>query len=315
MSLSFADFGAVEAALEPRELVEALREGFRSGCEMPPRHRHTWGRSNEPDATFVLMPAWQNDGVMGVKLTSIVPGNSARGLASVMPIYILFDPLTGRPTKVLDGRAITLNRTAAASALAATYLARKDATRLVMMGTGELAPYLVRAHCAVRPIEQVEIWGRNPEKAQLTAKSLAGLKQDVKVVEDVEESVSRADIVSCATLAAEPIVRGAWLSAGVHLDLVGSFTPHMREADDEAVTRASLFADKREACLQEPGDFTQPIKAGVISESSVLADLFALTRGEHPGRANSEEITLFKSVGLALEDLVAAQLVVQKQNN
>ena len=189
---------------------------------------------------------------------------------------------------MLDGRAITLNRTAAASALAATYLARKDATRLVMMGTGELAPYLVRAHCAVRPIEQVEIWGRNPEKAQLTAKSLAGLKQDVKVVEDIEESVSRADIVSCATLAAEPIVHGAWLSAGVHLDLVGSFTPHMREADDEAVTRASLFADKREACLQEPGDFTQPIKAGVISEAAACRPV-CLDPGEHPGR-NSEEI-------------------------
>lgn len=313
MSLSFADFDAVEAALDPSELVEALRKGFRLGCEMPPRHRHTWGRSNEADATFVLMPAWQTDGVMGVKLTSIVPGNSARGIASVMPIYILFDPLTGKPTKVLDGRAITLNRTAAASALAATYLARKDAAKLVMMGTGDLAPYLVRAHCAVRPITHVEIWGRNPEKAQRTVESLSGLKQEIKVVENLEQSVTSADIISCATLAVDPIVSGAWLSPGAHLDLVGSFTPLMRETDDEAIRRARLFADKREACLMEPGDLTQPLKAGVISESDLLADLFSLTRGEHPGRETDEEITLFKSVGLALEDLVAAQLVVEKQ--
>lgn len=313
MSLSFADFSAVDTALEPRELINALRESFRAGCEMPLRQQHVWGRNNEPDASFILMPAWQNNGMLGVKLISVVPGNSTRGLPSVMPIYILFDPLTGSPVKVMDGHAITLNRTAAASALAATYLAAKDATKLVMMGTGELAPYLVRAHCAVRPIELVEIWGRNPDKARLTAASLADLEQEVKIVECIEDSVSKADIVSCATLASEPILRGAWLSPGVHVDLVGSFTPLMREADDDVVIRASLFADSREACLQEAGDFLQPIAAGLLSESSVLADLSALTRGDHPGRTSASEITLFKSVGLALEDLAAAQLVLQKQ--
>jgi alanine dehydrogenase len=313
MSLSFLDFDQVQACLEPRELVEALRKGFRSDFEMPPRHRHTWGRSNEPDATFVLMPAWQSDAVLGVKLTSIVPGNSARGLASVVPIYLLFDPVTGTPTNVMDGRALTLNRTAATSALAATYLARKDASKLLMMGTGGLAPYLVRAHCALRPIKRVEIWGRNPEKAKTTAASLSDLRLEVHVVENVEKSVAEADIISCATPTTEPLVRGAWLSPGVHLDLVGSFTPTMREADDEAIVRASLFGDKRDVCLREPGDFTQPLAAGIITESSVLADLFALTRGEHHGRKNAEEITLFKSVGLALEDLVAAQLVAARK--
>lgn len=312
MTLRIADFDTVEAALDPLELIEALREGFRAGCEMPPRHKHVWGRSNEPDATLAIMPAWQNDGVLGVKLTSIVPGNSARGLASVMPIYVLFDPETGRPSMVLDGRAITLNRTAAASALAATYLARRDASRMVMMGTGELAPYLVRAHCAAHPIEHVEIWGRNPERARRTAGLLSDLKAKVTVVEDVEQSVKRADIISCATLATEPIVRGAWLSPGSHLDLVGAFTPQMRESDNEAVARASLFADKREACLAEPGDFLQPIQAGIITEDSILADLFNLARREHPGRTRGDEITLFKSVGIALEDLVAAQLVMKR---
>lgn len=312
MSLEFIDFDAVNDALEPGKLVDALRQGFRQGCEMPPRHRHTWGRTNEPDAKFVLMPAWQTDGAMGVKLTSIVPGNSSRGLASVKPIYVLFDAVTGDATSILNGRAVTLNRTAAASALAATYLAREDASKLVMMGTGELAPYLVRAHCAVRPITHVEIWGRNPTKAAMTVKALADIQPQVKVVENLEQSIADADIVSCATLANDPILLGEWLSPGVHVDLVGSFTPTMREVNDEAIRRARLFADQRTACLSETGDLIQPLNAGVITEDDLLADLFALTREEHPGRESEGEITLFKSVGIALEDLVAAQLVLNE---
>lgn len=312
MQLSFTDFDAVESALDPRLLVEALRKGFREGCDMPQRHRHAWGRTAEPDATFVLMPAWKADGPMVVKMTSIVPGNSDRGLPSIMPIVIIFDALTGRPAKVMDGRAITLNRTAAASALASTYLSREDSSRLVMLGSGALAPYLVRAHCAVRPIRHVTVWGRNPEKAKKTAADLEGLGVEVVVADDAVDAIGMADIVSCATLATEPIVRGDWVSPGTHVDLVGSFQAHMREADDALMKRARIFADLRDACLAEPGDILLPIGSGAISEADILGDLFNLSRNEIGGRQTSEEITVFKSVGIALEDFVAARLVAER---
>lgn len=311
MSLSFADYQTVEAALPPAALVEALRSGFKRGCEMPPRHRHIWGRTTEADAALVMMPAWQTDGVAGVKLASIVPGNAQRGTPPVQSIYVLFDATTGRPTKIMDGRAITLNRTAAASALASTYLSRPDAKNLVVMGTGSMAPYLVRAHCAVRPIAQIAIWGRDPEKARRTAASLANDKVRVVATEKPDEAVAHADIVSCATLADQPILHGAWVRPGTHVDLVGSFTPKMREADDDLIRKARIYVDKRDACLTEPGDITQPIASGVISEKDVLGDLFGLTRGEVAGRKSAQDITLFKSVGLALEDLIAAQLAVE----
>lgn len=312
MDLSFTDFDAVESALDPQLLVEALREGFREGCEIPQRHRHAWGRTAEQDAAFVLMPAWKTDGEMVVKLTSIVPGNSDRGLPSVMPIVIVFDAVTGSPTKVMDGRAVTLNRTAAASALASSYLSREDSSRLVMLGSGALAPYLVRAHCAVRPIRHVTVWGRNPEKAKKTAARLEGLGVEVVVADDAVDAIGMADIVSCATLANEPIVRGDWVSPGTHVDLVGSFQAHMREADDALMKRARIFADLREACLAESGDILLPIGNGAISEADILGDLFDLSRNEIAGRQTSEEITVFKSVGIALEDFVAARLVAER---
>lgn len=312
MLIDFADFETVEAALEPRGLVEALRQGFRQGCEMPLRHQHSWQRDAEPDASFVIMPAWSNDGPMVVKLISIVPGNSDRGLPSVMPIVIVFDAETGRPRMVMDGVSVTQNRTAAASALASTYLSREDSSRMVMLGTGALAPYLVRAHCAVRPISHVTVWGRNLGKAEAVVAGLEGLNVELAVVENAAEAVRNADIVSCATLATEPIVRGEWVSPGTHIDLVGSFQVQMREADDRLMSLARIFVDKREACLEEAGDIVLPIRNGTISESDVVGDLFDLARGRVVGRRDSEEITVFKSVGLALEDLIAARLVAER---
>ncbi len=227
------------------------------------------------------------------------------------------DGATGAPLAVIDGQALTLWRTAAASALAATFLARKNASRLVMVGAGALAPYLVAAHASVRPIAEVLIWNRNPQRAEKLAAELneraitSPLRGDsiaLAATADLEAAVRAADIVSCATLAAEPLVKGAWLKPGAHLDLVGAFTPKMREADDEAVRRARVFVDTRQGALKEAGDIVQPLEAGVIGESDIVGDLFDLCRGKVEGRTSPDEITLFKSVGTALEDLAAAIL-------
>ncbi|MYZ49337.1 ornithine cyclodeaminase family protein [Propylenella binzhouense] len=294
------------------DLVRRLREAFRAGAVTPVRHHHAIARPGEPDATLLLMPAWsdfaahRDGGHIGVKIVNVFPGNAARGLPSVAGVYVLMSGETGAPLAVIDGHALTVRRTAAASALAASFLARADARRLVMVGAGALAPHLIEAHASIRPIEEVLIWNRHAARAEALARSLAGRPFSVGATEDLAAAVRGADIVSCATLASDPVVPGAWLSPGTHLDLVGGFTPAMRETDDEAVAKATLFVDTRDGALAEAGDLVQPLRSGLISASGIAGDLFELCRGSVPGRRSESEITLFKSVGTALEDLAAA---------
>ncbi len=301
----------VERALDYGALIARLREAFRIGCEAPLRSHHTIPRGNDPAATLLLMPAWRRGGPIGVKQVTVFPGNAERGLSAVMAAYLLLDGETGALVALIDGLALTVRRTACASALAADYLAREDAERLLMVGAGNLAPDLVRAHATVRPIVEVRIWNRHPERAARLAETLADDGIDATAVDDLEAAARWADIVSCATLTTAPLIRGEWLAPGAHLDLVGAFTPDMREADDEAVRRARIFVDTREGALNEAGDIVAPIARGVISEGDIQADLGELTRHEREGRGGADEITLFKSVGAALEDLAAAELVVE----
>ena len=218
----------VEAALPYGHLVEALRAAFRAGATVPVRHHHAIPRPGQDPATLLLMPAWREGGSTGVKLVHICPGNEARGLPTVPGLYVLFDGPTGMPRAVMDGTALTLRRTAAASALAASYLARADAASLTMVGAGALALHLVRAHAAVRPICRVALWNRTPARAEAVAGQLAGDGFAVEVVTELEPAVRAADIVSCATMSREPLVRGAWLRPGTHVDLVGAYRPDMR---------------------------------------------------------------------------------------
>jgi ornithine cyclodeaminase len=302
----------IDRALSFPALVDALAEGFRAGIVTPVRHHHEIAREG-PHGTLLLMPAWSPEGAIpsyvGTKVVTVFPGNAARSLPSVLGTYLLLHGETGEPLCALDGTRLTLWRTAAASALAASFLARADATRMVMVGAGALAPFLVDAHRALKPIRHVGVWNRNVERAEQLARDLAGEGfGTVEVVSDLEQAVRQADIVSCATLSTAPVVRGEWLKPGAHLDLVGAFNLHMREADDAALLRARLFVDTP-AALSEGGDVALGLKAGVIAPARVEGDLFSLCRGEATGRAGADEITLFKSVGTALEDLVAAMLV------
>lgn len=306
------DAATVERTLDYPSLVSALDEAFRAGREVPLRHHHPIPQPAGRDAMLLLMPAWSRGGAVGIKIVTVYPDNGRRGLPAVIGTYLLLDGATGAPRAVIDGSMLTVRRTAAASALAASRLARGDARRLVIVGTGALAPHLVRAHAAVRPIREVVVWGRRREAAAALAQRLADEGFAATATSDLAGAVRTADIVSCATLADQPLVRGEWLSLGCHLDLVGGFTPTMREADDEAVRRARIFVDTREGALHEAGDLVQPIAAGVITRADVVGDLFDLARGTVPGRESAEEITYFKSVGTALEDLAAAELVVQR---
>ncbi len=303
----------VNSSLDFAALVEALRQMFRAGCEAPLRHHHAIKTTDgAPDATLLLMPAWQSGRHIGIKMVTVFPGNAAADLPSVMGAYLLLDGKTGEVLALLDGPALTARRTAAASALAASYLARPDCERLLMVGTGALAPHLVEAHASVRPIRNVLVWGRDPDKAKRLAQRLDRKTLKVAATTDLEAAVRGAHVVSCATLSFEPLIRGEWLPLGVHLDLVGGFTPERREADDEAVRRARIFVDTREGAVKEAGDIVQPLRAGIIGEDDIAGDLFELTRGTRAGRRYHDQITLFKSVGTALEDLAAAQLAYER---
>jgi ornithine cyclodeaminase len=300
----------IDRALDVAGLVEALAAAFRGGTIAPTRHHHTLERPGAP-ATLLLMPAWSAadpEGFVGVKVVSVYPDNAARALPSVFGTYLLMDGATGEPLAALDGSRLTLWRTAAASALAARFLARADAGRMVMVGAGALAPFLIRAHAALRPIRDVTLWNRHPGRAQALARRLADEGLPVRAESDLEAAVRQADLVSCATLSTTPLVRGAWLKPGAHLDLVGAFTLAMREADDEALQRASIHLDTP-AARTEGGDVAVALAAGAIAPAAIRGDLFDLCSGRASGRQHADEITLFKSVGCAIEDLAAAALV------
>jgi alanine dehydrogenase len=301
----------LNAKLEFPPLVEALRELFRRGVDEA-RAIHLSqpladGRRND----WLLLPAWQFDRHMGVKLVSVFAANEAKGLASVQGLYVLFDGTTGLPLAAIDGAAITLWKTAANSALAASYLARQDARTLVMVGAGALAPYLARAHCAVRPIAEVLVWNRTAKNAERMAGALARPGLAVEVVNDLAAAVVRADVVSCATMASDPVIKGAWLRPGVHVDLVGAYRPEMREADDEAIRRARVFIDAWFTAGEHCGDICQPVAAGLLRKDDIT-DTFQLARGERPGRLRADEITLFKSGGGGHEDLGTAQHILDR---
>jgi ornithine cyclodeaminase len=301
----------IDAALRFPALIDAIAAAFRAETGVPLRHHHAIERDGGT-ATLLLMPAWtaaQPEGFLGAKVVTVFPGNRDRGAPSVNGTYLLMSGETGEPLAAFDGRALTLWRTAAASALAANFLARPDASSLLMVGAGSLAPYLVRAHASVRPICDITVWNRTPARAEALVADLR--KQDIaaRAVTNLEEAARAADVISCATLAAEPLIRGAWLAAGAHLDLVGGFRPDMREADDDAILRAAVYVDTRTGALREAGDIADPVRRGVLPEDGIAGDLFGLCRGTAPGRRTTGEITLFKSVGSAIEDLAAAMLL------
>ncbi|WP_404863026.1 ornithine cyclodeaminase family protein [Georhizobium sp. MAB10] len=309
----------VDRVLSYTALADALARTFAEGVQAPTRHHHTIERPDGADTTLLLMPAWSDfcargtsaDGYIGVKLVTVSPDNNALAKPAVMGVYILSDGQTGEPLALIDGQALTVWRTATASALAGRYLARKNASSMAMLGAGRLAPHLIRAHAAMRPISHVTLWNRSRGNADAVAEALRDDPFEVRVVEDREEAIRDADIISSATISETPLIDGRWLKPGAHVDLVGAFTPKLRESDDETVRRATLFVDTFDGALSEGGDLVQPIAAGIVSRDDVKADLAMLASGTHPGRTSDDEITLFKSTGCALEDFAAGILVYE----
>jgi ornithine cyclodeaminase len=299
-------------------LIEALSEIFTRTVHSPVRHHHKIEVPGDPAAMLLLMPAWIEGEYLGVKQVNVFPGNNAKGQPGLSSHYLLSCAKTGLPLGQFEGNELTARRTAAASALASRYLSRPDSTRLLMVGAGRMGRYLVSAHRSVRDIEEVLVYDLNIDAAQAFARDISaqGISARAVTLEGLPQAAAAADIISCATLATEPVIRGKWLKPGVHLDLVGSFTPSMREVDDDVAARCTIFVDTREGALAETGDLIQPIRNGIISEKDVIAEFSELCAGKHAGRSalkdSAQAMTMFKSVGASVEDLAAAILAYQR---
>ncbi|GAC1334093.1 MAG: ornithine cyclodeaminase family protein [Beijerinckiaceae bacterium] len=305
---------AIDRALDFDAAILALERAFRGGMTAPPRHHHTIDPAS--CATQLLMPAWTSDlpargSFLGTKIVSVFPQNAGQRLPAVHGTYVLQSGETGVPLAVLDGTRLTHWRTAAVSALAARDLGRPDARRLLVCGAGALAPMLVKAFKAVRPIEEVSVWNHRPAGAENLVETLRRGGQGAKVADHLSSAVAAADIITCATLAREPFLRGDWLSPGTHVDLIGAFRPGMREADDCVLQRARIFIDTERA-LSEGGEVALAIACKAIGAGHVVGSLADLLGGEVRGRRDAQDITLFKSVGTAIADLAMAMLVWQR---
>ena len=315
MDIPFLDDIEVQSLTPYDALIDALRDAFRDGGVSPVRHHHVVPGKAREDITMLLMPAWNAGGDFGVKLAAIAPSNAERGIPTLNGVYILFSADTGEPRALLNAGALTARRTAAASALASRCLSRPESKTLLVIGTGRVARQLVAAHCTARSIDEVRIWGRNTERADELAK-LASQDTGVRCVSvpDVATGAAGADIISAATSATSPVLAGDVVEAGTHVDLVGAFTPGMCEADAALVATADqVFVDTMEGALDEAGDLIQAAEAGVFSFDDVAGDMHQIASSEVTLRKSESEITLFKSVGVALEDLAAARLCLAKR--
>jgi ornithine cyclodeaminase len=296
-----------------RRLVPAIQEMNRRGTDQVDRMLLSQPTAAGARNDWLMLPAWQHDRCFGLKTVSVFPANVARNIPSIQGAYLLFDGATGEMLCGLDGAMLTVRKTAANSAAAADWLARQDAETLCMIGAGALAPHLVEAHCAVRPIRQVLWWNRSRPAVDRAIAALAPRLPKVSLVaaDDLQDAIAFADIVSAATMASVPLIKGVWLRSGTHLDLVGGYRPDMREADDDcAIFAARHYVDARFTTIEEAGDLTQPIASGALDPAAVI-DMGQVARGEKPKRISPDEITWFKSGGGGHEDLATAWAVYQ----
>jgi alanine dehydrogenase len=305
--MQFFDQAAVARALPYPALIDALATGLQQPIESPLRSHY---EPNGDASTVLIMPAWKAQQMMGVKLVSIWPGNSARGLSAVSAVYVLISCEDGNPVAVLDGTELTLRRTAAAAALAARILARKNSQTLAILGTGSLSAPMAVAHASVMDFKTILVWGRDPGKAQAVVDNLASQGITAKVSNDLQATLAQADVVSAASTATAPFIRSDWVQPGTHLGLIGAFTPTMAEAEPALIPRAQVFADSRDAILQKGGEVLQAIQQGLIATSAIQAELAELAaQPQKAWRSSQDAITVFKSVGFASLDLIAAEMV------
>jgi ornithine cyclodeaminase len=304
------DFDSVHRLATVASLIEPIRRAFAANTVSPERVHYDLDASGPP-RTLLLMPCWHAERGIGVKIVTVFPDNAERALPSVNASYVLLSFQSGQPLAMIDGRSLTLLRTAAVSALAADLLAPANPDVLLMVGTGALSRCLIEGHTAVRRYQSIRIWGRDPHKAAAVARALNAWGGSVSVAPDLETAVRSADVISCATMSADPLIKGSWLKSACHLDLVGSFKPTLRETDDDCMRGAFIAVDTL-AALEESGDLSQPLANGLIDKAGIaLLGALAARKGKAPRPAK----TVFKSIGVAHADLAAAHALYERRQD
>lgn len=292
------------------ELIGAIETELKAGrVTSPERSNISIPMPGGGTSNLLVMPAWVEGESLGVKLVTFFPENGAKGMSTINASYALFSGADGRLQALIEGDELTARRTAASSALAARFLARPDAKRLLVVGTGQLSAKVAAAHASVRDYERIEIYGRSAERAEAVVATLAAQGIVAQVADDLSTAIGAADVVSSVTSSTAPLILGADVKPGTHVDLIGAFKDDMRESDDALVAKASLFVDFRPGAMKA-GDLAQPLASGLIAETDIKADIAELARGTHRGRVSDDEITFFKSAGFSLLDLAAARLAV-----
>ncbi|MDF3855191.1 ornithine cyclodeaminase family protein [Paracoccus sp. P2] len=303
----FLSYEAAIGRLDWSDAVEALRQGHAL-----PRAQIRDVFLGPPTGTMMSRSAWIEGLGYGAKTFTVFDGNAARGLPTVQGAMLVFDGETGSLQAIVDSPLVTEIKTAADSVLGASLLARPDSRHLLIVGAGTVATSLVKAYTAVLPgIERVSVWSRRPEQARELVAGMSGVKAELVAVEDLQDAVGLADIVSSATMARQPVILGDWVRPGTHVDLIGAFKADMREADDALMGKAALFVDSRETTLGHIGELMLPIASGAITEDSVLGDLYDLVRPDARRRQANDEITLFKNGGGAHLDLMIASWIAR----
>jgi 1-pyrroline-2-carboxylate reductase [NAD(P)H] len=300
----------VHAALSYPGLIDALQEGYASQFSMPPRQVFLLDEDPANHDAFALLPSW-NQELIGVKAFTYYPDNPGPEYKSLYSNILLFERGHGVPLALIDGTSVTFWRTAGISGLATRLLSREDSETMLLLGTGNLAAYMIRANASVRPLKKVMVWGRTNEKAVQIASQMNEELEWVEcvAVTDLEAACREADIIVSATGSHEPLVKGDWVKPGTHTDFIGNHHATKRECDTALVLKSKVYADSRVNAFKEAGEILVPIEEGVFKKEDVVAELTEMCSGTATLRENDDEITLFKSIGMAYSDLIGAGMV------
>lgn len=298
----------VHAALSYPALIDALAEAYAGDFKMPPRQVFLLDDDDANHDAFAVLPSWGEE-FIGVKAFTYFP-TAQPPYKSLYSQILLFDRQHGEPLALVDGTTVTFWRTAGISGLATRLLSREDSESMLLLGTGNLAPYLIRANASVRPLKRVMVWGRNPERAEAICQAAREEHPGIefRVASDRRTACGEADIIVAATGSHEPLVLGEWVQPGTHTDFIGNHHATKRECDTALVTKARVYVDSHVNAMKEAGEILVPISEGAFAKEEIVSDLVGMCKGGAPLRQGADEITLFKSIGMALSDLVGAGL-------
>lgn len=300
-----------------KELIEELKQGFRDDViECPPKLAYNYKSSfSQEDNTLLFMPAWDNKKFFGVKLITATPKNKDINLPYLNGVYVLFNSENGEPLVIMNAKLITNIRTAATSVLASQYLAKETASSVLILGNGSLSTFYIEAYASMPNIDTVYLWGRNLQKSKEVIASI--IKDKVKnyeAIEDFSNLIKKVDIISCITSSKKPLVKKRHMSSGQHFDLAGSYTENMQEVSTKVISNSSVYTDNYNITLQHAGEFVKAIKKQKFNKTDVKGDLKFLCKDDSLKRNSKTENTLFKSTGMAIEDLIIAVLIYKKFN-